>query len=76
MPNLGFDTQEGKLIEWLKQPGEAIAKGEPIALIESDKRAGSDSRRLTGAADTACPDRPDKSRGFAYRPAIGGRTRS
>jgi pyruvate dehydrogenase E2 component (dihydrolipoamide acetyltransferase) len=37
MPNLGFDTQEGKLIEWLKQPGEAIAKGEPIALIESDK---------------------------------------
>lgn len=37
MPNLGFDTQEGKLIEWLKQPGEQVAKGEPIAVIESDK---------------------------------------
>ncbi len=37
MPNLGFDTQEGKLIEWLKQPGDLVAKGEPIAIIESDK---------------------------------------
>ena len=37
MPNLGFDTQEGKLIEWLKQPGDAVTKGEPIAVIESDK---------------------------------------
>lgn len=37
MPNLGFDTQEGKLIEWLKQPGDPVSKGEPIAVIESDK---------------------------------------
>ncbi len=37
MPNLGFDTQEGKLVEWLKQPGDPVAKGEPIAIIESDK---------------------------------------
>jgi pyruvate dehydrogenase E2 component (dihydrolipoamide acetyltransferase) len=37
MPNLGFDTQEGRLIEWLKQPGDRVAKGEPIAVIESDK---------------------------------------
>lgn len=37
MPNLGFDTQTGRLIEWLKQPGEPVAKGEAIALIESDK---------------------------------------
>ncbi|MBW4437942.1 MAG: 2-oxo acid dehydrogenase subunit E2 [Pleurocapsa minor GSE-CHR-MK-17-07R] len=37
MPNLGFDTQTGRLIEWLKQPGEPVAKGEAIAVIESDK---------------------------------------
>jgi pyruvate/2-oxoglutarate dehydrogenase complex dihydrolipoamide acyltransferase (E2) component len=37
MPNMGFDTQEGKLVEWLKQPGDPVAKGEPIAIIESDK---------------------------------------
>lgn len=37
MPNLGFDTQTGRLIEWLKQPGDPVAKGEAIAIIESDK---------------------------------------
>ena len=37
MPNLGFDTQTARLIEWLKQPGEAVEKGETIAIIESDK---------------------------------------
>jgi len=37
MPNLGFDTQEGKLVEWLKQPGDSVARGEAIAVIESDK---------------------------------------
>ncbi|MFP4323000.1 MAG: dihydrolipoamide acetyltransferase family protein [Anaerolineales bacterium] len=37
MPNLGFDAQEGELIEWLKDPGDVVKKGEVIALIESDK---------------------------------------
>jgi pyruvate dehydrogenase E2 component (dihydrolipoamide acetyltransferase) len=37
MPNLGFDTQEGKLVEWLKKPGDAVEKGEAIAIVESDK---------------------------------------
>ncbi|GAB4520625.1 MAG: dihydrolipoamide acetyltransferase family protein [Anaerolineae bacterium] len=37
MPNLGFDMQEARIVEWLKQPGEAVRRGEPIAVIESDK---------------------------------------
>lgn len=37
MPNAGFDSQEGRLLEWLKQPGDSVQKGEAIALIESDK---------------------------------------
>ncbi len=37
MPNMGFDTQEARLIEWLKQPGDAVKKGDLIAVIESDK---------------------------------------
>jgi pyruvate dehydrogenase E2 component (dihydrolipoamide acetyltransferase) len=37
MPNLGFDTQSGRLIEWLKQPGESVAKGDILAVVESDK---------------------------------------
>jgi pyruvate dehydrogenase E2 component (dihydrolipoamide acetyltransferase) len=37
MPNLGFDVQHARLIEWLKQPGDPIQKGEVIAVVESDK---------------------------------------
>lgn len=37
MPNLGFDTQSGRLVEWLKQPGEVVQKGEILAIVESDK---------------------------------------
>jgi len=37
MPNLGFDTQSGQVIEWYKQPGDPVQKGEPLALVEADK---------------------------------------
>ncbi len=37
MPKLGFDMAEGKLSEWLKQPGEAVTQGETILLVETDK---------------------------------------
>lgn len=37
LPNLGFDVQEARLLEWLKQPGERVSKGEALAVIESDK---------------------------------------
>jgi pyruvate dehydrogenase E2 component (dihydrolipoamide acetyltransferase) len=37
MPNMGFDAQTGRLVEWLKQPGETVQKGEVIAIVESDK---------------------------------------
>lgn len=36
MPNLSEDT-ESRIVEWLKKPGDAIARGEPIAVIETDK---------------------------------------
>src|SRR5258707_4739402 len=37
LPNLGFGMEEGRLIAWLKQAGDSVKKGEPIAEIESDK---------------------------------------
>src|SRR5215207_4938030 len=37
MPNLGFDTQSGRLIEWLKQPGDPVRRGDILAVVESDK---------------------------------------
>ncbi len=37
MPNLGFDTQEGRLVQWVKQVGDNVKAGEVIAVVESDK---------------------------------------
>lgn len=37
MPNLGYDMEEGKLQRWLKQIGDSIERGEPLAEIETDK---------------------------------------
>lgn len=37
MPKLGADMDMGKLVAWRKQPGEAVAKGEIIADVETDK---------------------------------------
>lgn len=37
MPNLGYDMEEGKLQRWLKQVGEIVERGEPIAEVETDK---------------------------------------
>ena len=37
MPNLGHTMEEGKVSEWLKRVGDPVAKGEVIAVVESDK---------------------------------------
>ncbi len=37
MPNLGYDMEEGKVQRWLKQVGDRVERGEPIAEVETDK---------------------------------------
>ena len=37
MPSLGYDMESGKITSWLKQVGDTVARGEPIAEIETDK---------------------------------------
>ena len=37
MPKLGADMLQGRLIEWVKKPGDRIERGEIIATIETDK---------------------------------------
>ncbi len=37
LPNLGFGMEEGRVVAWLKQPGDVVRRGEPVAEIESDK---------------------------------------
>src|SRR6266567_1855559 len=37
LPALGMSQDTGKILRWLKAEGELVAKGEPLAEIETDK---------------------------------------
>ncbi len=37
MPALGMAQDTGKLVAWLKQPGDAVAEGDPLFEVETDK---------------------------------------
>jgi pyruvate dehydrogenase E2 component (dihydrolipoamide acetyltransferase) len=37
MPRLGLTMTEGKIVEWYKQDGEQVEKGEPLFAIENEK---------------------------------------
>jgi pyruvate/2-oxoglutarate dehydrogenase complex dihydrolipoamide acyltransferase (E2) component len=37
MPNLGYDMETGRIARWLKQVGDQVERGEPIAEVETDK---------------------------------------
>lgn len=39
MPSLGADMDEGTLVEWLKKPGDKLARGDIIAVVETQKGA-------------------------------------
>jgi len=39
MPKMGYDMESGKILRWLKQEGDPVAKGDAIAEIETDKVA-------------------------------------
>src|SRR3970040_2477349 len=66
MPKMGDAMTEGKVLRWMKQPGEAVKKGEPIAEIETDKVNvdieaewdGTLAHVLVGAGDVAAIGAP------------------
>ncbi|MBI4234182.1 MAG: 2-oxo acid dehydrogenase subunit E2 [Chloroflexi bacterium] len=37
MPQMGYDMQQGRVVRWLKQEGQPVNRGEPVAEIETDK---------------------------------------
>jgi pyruvate dehydrogenase E2 component (dihydrolipoamide acetyltransferase) len=37
MPQMGYDMDAGTLLRWIKQEGDQVTRGEPIAEIETDK---------------------------------------
>ncbi|HEU5036544.1 MAG TPA: dihydrolipoamide acetyltransferase family protein [Nocardioides sp.] len=39
MPSLGADMDEGTLLEWLVRPGDAVRKGDVLAVVDTSKSA-------------------------------------
>ncbi len=39
MPSLGADMDAGKLLEWYVKPGDAVQRGDIVALVDTDKAA-------------------------------------
>src|SRR6266853_3390692 len=37
MPKMGDTLEEGKILRWIKQEGDTVKKGEPLAEVETDK---------------------------------------
>src|SRR5271156_6781862 len=37
MPKLSDTMEEGKILRWLKRPGDKVARGEALAEVETDK---------------------------------------
>ena len=37
MPKFGFTQETAELLRWLKQPGDAVEQGDPIAEVTTDK---------------------------------------
>jgi pyruvate dehydrogenase E2 component (dihydrolipoamide acetyltransferase) len=39
MPTLGADMEAGTLVEWLKQPGDPLSRGDIVAVVDTEKGA-------------------------------------
>lgn len=37
MPKFGFNQEESEILEWLKENGDKVEKGDPIAVVSTDK---------------------------------------
>ena len=51
MPRLSDSMEEATVLQWLKRPGEAIEKGEPIVEVETDKATIVYEAELTGVLE-------------------------
>jgi pyruvate dehydrogenase E2 component (dihydrolipoamide acetyltransferase) len=48
MPKLSASMQEGTIVEWLKNEGDRVTKGEPLYQVETDKAVGEVESPVSG----------------------------
>jgi pyruvate/2-oxoglutarate dehydrogenase complex dihydrolipoamide acyltransferase (E2) component len=61
LPKWGMSMQEGVIVDWLVQVGDAVVEGQPVATVETEKvdaeveapGAGTVAEILVAAGDTA-----------------------
>lgn len=66
LPDIGEGVVEGEVIEWLKQPGEAVSQDEPVVIVMTDKATvelpapcpGKISKHYFRVGETAIRDKP------------------
>ena len=63
MPRLSDSMEEGTILKWLKSDGDAVAAGEDLVEIETDKAT------MTYASDHEGPSRSSPARAAATRSA-------
>jgi pyruvate dehydrogenase E2 component (dihydrolipoamide acetyltransferase) len=64
MPSLGYDMDAGKIVAWLKGPGDRVERGEPLAEIETDKTTVEMESLASGTlAEIVCPAGTDATVG-------------
>jgi pyruvate dehydrogenase E2 component (dihydrolipoamide acetyltransferase) len=79
MPSLGADMTAGRLVEWLRRPGDAVAAGDTIAVVETQKgaieievfQAGVVERLIARIGDTVPVGTPIAELRLAGEPAVG-----
>ena len=57
LPSLGADMDEGTLLEWKVRPGDAVKRGEVVAVVDTARRR-STSRSGRTARCTSCSSQP------------------
>lgn len=83
MPRLSDSMEEGTIVRWLKQDGDQVAEGEPLAEVETDKAtvtfdadADGTLRILVGEGETVPIGRPIAQIGEAATPTPAERERA
>jgi len=51
MPDIGTNVDEIRVIRWLKQPGDAVKRGEVLLEVETDKATMEVESYLAGVLD-------------------------
>jgi antitoxin (DNA-binding transcriptional repressor) of toxin-antitoxin stability system len=65
IPASGMAAEDVLVTEWLKQPGDQVAAGEPVAVVETDKAVVELSAHRSPAG--RCRPRPHRRRGERAR---------